>query len=133
MSDSKIIDPNTGQPMDLAGAKPVVGDDELRAKQAAMEIRTILEAYDAELFPTMVLSPRGILGVSVDVLPKSRLNPQQAQAVAGDAPKMEDQVQPDQAAGDDGAAVEEAADAKADDAKEEPEAKEVLPEAKEEK
>jgi hypothetical protein len=72
MAQSPIIDPNTGQPMNMAGAKQVLGDDQLRAKQAAEEIRVILEAYDAELFPVIMLSPRGIVGTSVDVIPKAR-------------------------------------------------------------
>lgn len=72
MAQSPIIDPNTGQPMNVAGSKQILGDDQLRAKQAAEEIRVILEAYDAELFPVMMLSPRGVVGVTVDVLPKQR-------------------------------------------------------------
>jgi hypothetical protein len=107
MSESPIIDPSTGAPMDMSGAKMVVGDDELRARQAATEIRTILDAYDAELFPTMVLSPKGIIGVSVDVLPKSRLQGQPSGIRGTTAPALADEVQPDQAAGDDGAAVED--------------------------
>jgi hypothetical protein len=69
---NQIIDPRTGRPMDTSGAKPVLGDDQLRAKQAAEEIRVILEAYDAELFPVIMLSPRGVVGVTVDILPKKR-------------------------------------------------------------
>jgi hypothetical protein len=72
MADSPIIDPKTGNPMDTSGVKNIVGDDQLRAKQAAEEIRVILEAYDAELFPVIMLSPRGVVGTSVDVLPKKR-------------------------------------------------------------
>lgn len=72
MEQSPIIDPKTGQPMNTAGAKAILGDEQLRAKQAAEEIRVILDAYDAELFPVMMLSPRGIVGVTVDVLPKKR-------------------------------------------------------------
>lgn len=76
--NGQIIDPKTGQPMVMDGVKNIVGDDELRAKQAAEEIRVILEAYDAELFPVIMLSPKGVVGTSVDVMPKSRLRPPSA-------------------------------------------------------
>lgn len=62
--------------------KQILGDDELRAKQAAQEIKVILEAYDCQLFPVMMLSPKGVIGVSVDVLPNSRLSQAQEAAVA---------------------------------------------------
>lgn len=107
MAQSPIIDPNTGQPMNMAGAKQVLGDDQLRAKQAAEEIRVILEAYDAELFPVIMLSPRGIVGTSVDVIPKQRATapmdhgpiPDEEKTVAdevdvdnAEAPKTEDEL-----------------------------------------
>jgi hypothetical protein len=107
MAQSPIIDPNTGQPMNMAGAKQVLGDDQLRAKQAAEEIRVILEAYDAELFPVIMLSPRGIVGTSVDVIPKARATapmdhgplPDEEKTVAdevdednAEAPKTEDEL-----------------------------------------
>ena len=48
----------------------------------------ILEAYDAQLFPVMMLSPRGIIGVSVDVIPKARMTPEQAAAVEAEKAKV---------------------------------------------
>jgi hypothetical protein len=71
MSESGLVGPG-GAPLNTDGAKAIVGDNELRAKQAAAEIKTILEAYDAQLFPVMMLSPRGVIGVSVDVIPNAR-------------------------------------------------------------
>ena len=88
---SGLVGPG-GAPLDTSGAKAVVGDDQLRAKQAAEEIRLILDAYDAELFPVMMLSPKGVIGVSVDVLPKNRAQAgQQAAppvAPTGDGPEL---------------------------------------------
>ena len=52
--------------------KPVMTDAQLRSRQAAEEIRIILEAYDSELFPVMMLSPKGVIGVSIDIIPKAK-------------------------------------------------------------
>ena len=52
--------------------KPKLTDDQLRCKQAASEIRVILDAYDAELFPVMMISPKGILGTTIDIVPKQK-------------------------------------------------------------
>jgi hypothetical protein len=103
MSESGLVGPG-GAP--LAGAKAVLGDDQLRAKQAAAEIKTILEAYDAQLFPVMMLSPKGVIGVSVDVIPNTRPSIPMGPELTG----QEGQAVPDKAASD-GEAI---ADAKSD-------------------
>ena len=61
-----------GTPVETIEAKPVVTDAQLRSRQAAEEIRIILEAYDSELFPVMMLSPKGVIGVSIDIIPKAK-------------------------------------------------------------
>lgn len=127
MAQSPIIDPKTGQPMNVDGAKAVMGDDQLRAKQAAEEIRVILEAYDAELFPVIMLSPRGVVGTSVDIIPKKRpempaarqadelkaVEPAKAKEAADDAPEAEKDISPPEAPDN-----QEAMDTVAEDVKE---------------
>ena len=95
-----IVGPN-GAPLNTDGAKMIMGDDQLRAKQAAEEIRVILDAYDAELFPVMMLSPRGVVGVTVDIIPKQR--PQMPQGPVAtepvkteEAPAEDGEVTPDE-------------------------------------
>jgi hypothetical protein len=99
MSESGLVGPG-GAPLNTDGAKAVLGDDQLRAKQAAQEIKTILEAYDAQLFPVMMLSPKGVIGVSVDVIPNTRPSIPMG-------PELTGQEVPDKAAGD-GEALAEA-------------------------
>jgi len=102
MSESGLVGPG-GAPLNTDGAKAVLGDDQLRAKQAAAEIKTILEAYDAQLFPVMMLSPKGVIGVSVDVIPNTR-------PAIPMAPELTGQEVPDKAAGDSEAVVEAKSD-----------------------
>lgn len=111
---NQIIDPRTGRPMDTSGAKQILGDDQLRAKQAAEEIRVILEAYDAELFPVIMLSPRGVVGVTVDILPKKR----------GEIPQTRQEAKPEEASTLDGLKDAPEADKEAADVKEEAPAEE---------
>lgn len=66
-----------GKPTDLVQgdvAEQKLTDTQLRCKQAAEEIRNILDAYDAELFPVMAISPKGILGTTIDIVPKQNPN-----------------------------------------------------------
>jgi len=65
-----MIEKKDLDPVAVAEDKPKLTDAQLRCRQAAEEIRVILEAYDAELFPVMMISPKGILGTTIDIVPK---------------------------------------------------------------
>jgi len=109
INEPEIAGPE-GTPVETIEEKPVMTDAQLRSRQAAEEIRIILEAYDSELFPVMMLSPKGVIGVSIDIIPRAKKPiPQAAQAnptavdpVAKDgeadlAEALTDQVSPDKA------------------------------------
>ena len=80
MIEKKDLDPQAD--------RPKLTDAQLRCRQAAEEIRVILEAYDAELFPVMMLSPKGVLGTTIDIVPKAK--PQGPSAVPDAEPSVPD-------------------------------------------
>lgn len=84
MIEKKDLDPVAVPAPD----KPKLTDAQLRCRQAAEEIRVILEAYDAELFPVMMLSPKGVLGTTIDIVPKAK--PQGPSAVPDAEPAVPD-------------------------------------------
>jgi len=83
-----MIEKKDLDPVAVAEDKPKLTDAQLRCRQAAEEIRVILEAYDAELFPVMMISPKGILGTTIDIVPKAK--PQGPSAVPDAEPSVPD-------------------------------------------
>ena len=83
-----MIEKKDLDPVAVPADKPKLTDAQLRCRQAAEEIRVILEAYDAELFPVMMLSPKGVLGTTIDIVPKAK--PQGPSAVPDAEPSVPD-------------------------------------------
>lgn len=51
------------------GVKMVEGDDQVRAKKCLADIQILLQKYDCQMLPIIVLGPGGVQQASVQVVP----------------------------------------------------------------